>query len=142
MSRTSFLDLFRGFAGDALRDVWVFDKEGEACVYLREDVADQLEGHDPTTYIDNERYGFITRQTYEALTYTEYQYTVRGFGEFEQFRTFLPGVDGYFGVLASVDPDHNHDYGALYRRLLGETGYEYAALADSDGNPSRATADD
>ena len=134
----SFLDLFEGFAGDALRDVWVFDEDGQECLYIRNDVSTRLDGHDPERYIDNERYGFITRRTYDELTYASYQYTVRGFDEFTTFRTFL----GEFGVLASVDSGADHDFGELFDRLCA-TEFTYESLRDADGrNHSSVTADD
>lgn len=128
----SFLDLFEAFAGDTLRDVWVFDEDGEECLLLRDDVAQRLDGHDPERYIDNERYGFITRSTYDDLTYASYQYTVRGFDEFTTFRTFL----GEFGVLASVDRGPDHDFSQLFDRLCDaefeyESGDELYGCSDS-----------
>jgi hypothetical protein len=134
----SFLGLFEGFAGDALRDVWVFDEDGQECLYIRDDVSTRLDGHDPERYIDNERYGFITRRTYDDLTYASYQYTVRGFDEFTTFRTFLGG----FGVLASVDRGPDHDFGELFDRLC-ETAFEYESVSDVDESlGARLTADD
>jgi hypothetical protein len=134
----AFLDIFREFAGDALRDVWTFDENGERCLYIRSDVADRLDGHDPEHYIDNERYGYITRRTYDDLTYANYEYTVRGFDEFSTFRTFLGGV----GVLASVDRGDTFDFGELFD-LLCDSELEYESLRETDErNDSPATADD
>ncbi|WP_255196318.1 DUF7522 family protein [Halorarius litoreus] len=134
----AFVAIFREFAGDALRDVWTFDADGERCLYIREDVADSLDGHDPEQYIDNERYGYITRRTYNDLTYAEYQYTVRGFDEFSTFRTFIEDV----GVLASVDRGKTHDFGELFDRLQ-TSEIEYDSIRGSDEpNDSHVTADD
>ncbi|WP_255149941.1 DUF7522 family protein [Halorarius halobius] len=130
-----FTAVFREFAGTGLRDVWSFDVESERCLYIRRDVAERLEGHDPARYIDNERYGFITRHTYDDLTYADYEYTVRGFDEFTTFRTFFDG----FGVLASVDADADIAFDALYETLRNteyahgdDTGLidDYTAAAD------------
>ncbi|WP_254537829.1 DUF7522 family protein [Halomarina litorea] len=124
---------FRAFGGDALRDVWVFDGDTESCLFIRDDVTDYLEGHDPEPYIDNERYGYITRDTYEDLTYASYEYTVRGLDEFVQFRTFLDDDTGTrFGVLASFDVRRVDDrFGDLYERLasVGED-VTFASLGD------------
>jgi hypothetical protein len=136
------VDAVEGVAGSALRDVWVFDQEIERCLYIREDVEAALEGHEPERYIDNERYGYITRQTYEELTYTSYRYTVRGFDEFETFRTFLRDGDGNrFGVLTSTDTDDAPDYETLYGALTAASGdVTFDAMADDDGLPTRSAA--
>lgn len=103
------------FAGDSLRDVWLFDQEGYESLFLREDVSERLEPVEVGGYIDNERYGYVTRATYKQLYYADYEYTVRGFDRFEQFRTFLAeGSKHNIGVLVSID-----------RR---EGGYDYADL--------------
>jgi hypothetical protein len=141
--QSTFLTAFRDFAGDALRDVWVFDETDLHCLYIREDVAASLEDHDPARYIDNERYGFITRRTYENLTYASQQYTVRGFTEFTQFRTFLPRSerDGVFGVLASLDPEP-YDFQSLYDALCGADRARYAYTGLTEGRDAYELADD
>ncbi|MFB6103791.1 MAG: hypothetical protein ABEJ57_01715 [Halobacteriaceae archaeon] len=107
----------RAFAGDALRDVHVFTRDGYETLYLRDDVAEHLEDVEVDRYIDNERYGYVTRATYEDLHYANYEFTVRGFETFYQVRTFL-GEEADLGVLLSVDRrDGGVDFGALQDRL-------------------------
>lgn len=106
------LDAVREETGSTLRDVHLFTAEGHEMLYLRDDVAEQLTEVDLPKYIDNERYGFVTRDTYQDLHYARYRYTVRGFAEFEQFRCFLG--DGHdLGVLISLDVGHDHDWTGL-----------------------------
>ncbi|RDI70234.1 DUF7522 family protein [Halopelagius longus] len=112
------VSVFEQFAGDALRDVWAFDERDFDELYVRPDVAERLEsdGLDVARFVDNERYGFVTRQTYESLYYADYGYTVRGLSAFEQFRTFLG--DEPVGVFASFDPaDDCYDYAALHESI-------------------------
>lgn len=134
MSDGPLLERVRSFAGDALRDCWVIDLDGETCLYIRDDVAERVEAFDPEPYIDNERYGFITRDVYEDLSYAHYQYTVRGFDEFEQFRTF-PGTEPV-GVLVSVDRiGEPYDFGALYDAIVGvldDRSYEDVVADETD----------
>lgn len=113
-SKEHLVSIFQEFGGDALRDVWVFDERNFDELYVRPDVAEQLESEelDVSQFVDNERYGFITRRTYESLYYADYGYTVRGLSAFEQFRTFL--FDTPVGVFASFDlPDDCYDYSEL-----------------------------
>ncbi|QDX41855.1 hypothetical protein FQU85_09600 [Salarchaeum sp. JOR-1] len=104
------------FGGGALRDLWVFDGDTQEPLFIREDVADELADADAERYIDNERYGFVTRETYDNLHYAEFYYTVRGFDTFEQYRTFVSRGDERVGVLCSFD-----------RR---EGGYDFADLTE------------
>jgi hypothetical protein len=106
---------FRSFGEDALRDVWVFDQWTHQKLYTRDDVEARLDSLDVEGVIDNERYGYITRDTYESLYYAEYAYTVRGFSSFELFRTFLVDDEGRVGIIASFD------------RRTG--GYDFPALS-------------
>lgn len=106
---------FREFGGDDLRDVWLFDQTAHESLFVREDVARNLEDVDVSRYVENERYGYITRDTYGMLHYATYEYTVRGFDEYEQFRTFLQNGDEMkVGVFASFDQqDGGRDYADL-----------------------------
>lgn len=118
------LEAVRELVGASLRDVWTFDRAGQECLYVRDDVAEHLEDYDPGEFIDNERYGYITRLTYEELTYTGYEYTVRGFTQFETFRTFLDdGSESPVGVLVSVDRGSDVQFADLYTTLLEIPGY-------------------
>ncbi|MFC7201912.1 hypothetical protein ACFQJC_00140 [Haloferax namakaokahaiae] len=106
------VEVFRDFGGEALRDVWVFDQRTHESHYVRDDVAAALDSVDVSRFIDNERYGYVTRHTYEALYYAEYSYTVRGFDSFEQFRTFVGPHS--IGVLAGFDrSDEGRDFARL-----------------------------
>ena len=120
------LEAVRELVGPSLRDVWTFDREGQECLYAREDVSEHLDGedNDPGEFIDNERYGYITRLTYEQLTYTGYEYTVRGFTGFETFRTFLDdGSESPVGVLVSIDRASQVQFSELFSELLDVPGY-------------------
>jgi hypothetical protein len=116
-AKRALVEAFSTFGADALRDVWLFDQQGHEELYIRDDVAEKIADLDVSRFVDNERYGYVTRDTYNDLYYTDYAYTVRGFDEFEQFRTFLRGDDRKIGVFASLD-----------RR---EGGYDFGALDDS-----------
>lgn len=117
VGKARLLETTREFGGDSLRDLHVFTEQSYEAIYLRDDVEAHLEEIDVGKYIDNERYGYITRATYEDLHYTEYRYTVRGFDGFEQFRTFL-GPNHDVGVMASFDQGGDHgEWLALQERL-------------------------
>ncbi|QLG26931.1 hypothetical protein HUG10_04975 [Halorarum halophilum] len=107
----------REFGGDALRDAWLFDEETHESLYVREDVERRVADVDVSGYLDNERYGYVTRRTFEELHYTGYNYTVRGFDAFTQFRTFLLAGDRRIGLLASFDPGENYDFDDLSNRI-------------------------
>ncbi|QIB74723.1 hypothetical protein GL213_07190 [Halogeometricum borinquense] len=130
------LSVFREFGGEALRDVWVFDERTFEKVFVRSDVEEAIEegGLDVERFVDNERYGFITQQTYESLYYADYSYTVRGFSTFEQFRTFFG--EGPIGVFASFDLDDGdcYDYQTLNESVQsfgGELGSEAFGLGEN-----------
>jgi hypothetical protein len=114
------VEVFREFDADALRDVWLFDQWNHERLYVRGDVAAALEDLSAGSVdglVDNERYGYVTRDAYERLYYADYEYTVRGFDSFDQFRTFL-GDDAEVGVLAGFDADgRSRDYRDLHGRL-------------------------
>lgn len=117
VGKSRLLDTTREFGGTGLRDLHVFTTESHEALYLRDDVEENLANVSLDKYIDNERYGYVTRETYQDLHYTEYRYTVRGFGGFEQFRTFL-GPENDLGVLASFDQGTEHEgWLALQERL-------------------------
>jgi|GEM_PF-634273 len=115
--KAALVTTLREFAGAALRDVHVFTRDGHEALYLRDDVAENLEDVDVARYIDNERYGYVTRSTYEGLHYATYEFTVRGFESFYQVRTFLGEADR-LGVLISIDRAAGGvDFAALQDRL-------------------------
>ena len=125
----------RDIVGDPLRDLWVFGERRKRALYLRDDVAAELDDHDTEPYIDNERYGFITRETYENLTYASYEYTVRGFDAFETFRTFIGDV----GVLVSYDAGADVDARKLYA-ALSDAGVDLQVALDGDDAGGSADA--
>jgi hypothetical protein len=117
-AKAALVEAFEAFGGDALRDVWLFDRTDYESMYLRADVAERIADFDVERYVDNERYGFVTRNTYSELHYVDYEYTVRGFDGFEQFRTFLSAGDEKIGVFASFDRrEGDYDFGTLYRDI-------------------------
>ncbi|MGB9965786.1 hypothetical protein [Halobacterium sp. CBA1126] len=135
--KAALVDALRDALGENLRDVWVLDQQTQQPLYLREDVADRIEDVDVERYLDNERYGFVTRQTYNRLHYSEFRYTHRGFDTWELFRTFVADDDAQVGVVVGVDADGtNYDFGALtdaVHDLAGEYGVAAFAPAADEG---------
>ena len=131
--KAALVDALRGALGDNLRDVWVLDQRTQQPLYLREDVADRIEDVEVEKHLDNERYGFVTRQTYNRLHYSEFRYTHRGFDTWELFRTFVTDDDTQVGVVVGVDSDGtNYDFGALtdtVHDLAAEYGVDALAPA-------------
>jgi hypothetical protein len=112
--KAALVEMLRDAIGDNLRDVWVLDQRTQEPLYLREDVVDRIEDINEEKFLDNERYGFVTRQTYNLLHYSEFRYTHRGFDTWELFRTFVVDGDTQVGVLVGVDSDGtNYDFAAL-----------------------------
>lgn len=128
-TKEALVSAFAAFGGDYLRDIWLFDQSDFEVLFLRGDVADKLEAVDVAKFIDNERFGFITRDTYDQLYYASYQYTIRGFDEFEQFRMFFDD-DRHVGMFASLDRrPGGHDYESLYRHVTDiAAGYEVPSV--------------
>lgn len=113
-TKRAVVDAFAEFGGDALRDIWLFDQTRHEALHLRDDIRTKVERIDVATFINNERYGYVTRDTYGQLYYASYQYTVRGFGEYEQFRTFVPDGDEKIGIMGSFDQrDGGYDFESL-----------------------------
>jgi len=110
------LRVLREFGDGSLRGGWLFDERGYEPLYVRDDVAATLSDHDREAVIDNERYGYVTHDIYESLYDADYAYTVRGFREFTDFRTFF-GDGRRIGLLASFDDGHDRDFAALDRAL-------------------------
>ncbi|WP_336037349.1 DUF7522 family protein [Halobacterium yunchengense] len=132
--KAALVDALRDDLGENLRDVWVLDQRAQQPLFLRADVAEKIDDVDVEKHLDNERYGFVTRQTYDLLHYSEFQYTHRGFDTWELFRTFLSADGTQVGVLVGVDSDGtNYDFGALTAtiRALGDE-YGVAAFAPDD----------
>jgi len=116
--KDALVEVFSSFGSDALRDVWLFDQRGHEEIYLRDDIERKLSEVDVAKFVDNERYGYVTRDTYADLYYADYKYTVRGFDEFELFRTFLSEGDDRIGTFASFDPTEGGcDYRTLYETI-------------------------
>lgn len=116
--RDELVTTLRDAAGGTLRDVWLFDETGHESLYLREDVAQRVTELNVERYIDNERYGYVTRETWESLHYTDYAFTIRGFGEFLQYRTFLDIDDRRVGLLASFDTEADVDFPTVTQTLV------------------------
>ena len=119
-AKGSLIEAFSAFGGDALRDVWLFDQSDHEAMYLRADIERKVSELDVARFVDIERYGFVTRDTYGDLYYAEYEYTVRGFDEFETFRTFLADDEKKIGVFASFDRrEGGYDYAELDETIAG-----------------------
>jgi hypothetical protein len=129
-TKDALVSAFAEFGGEELRDIWLFDQTDFETLYLRDDVAAKLEDIDVGKFVDNERFGFITRDTYEQLYCAFYQYTVRGFGDFEQFRMFFADDERNVGVFASLDQrPGGHDYESLYRHVNDiASGYDVPSV--------------
>ncbi|MFC7080261.1 DUF7522 family protein [Halorussus caseinilyticus] len=119
-AKRALVEAFSAFGTDALRDAWLFDQHAYEGLYLREDVEEKVADLDVPRFVDNERYGYVARDAYDDLYYASYEYTVRGFDGFEQFRTFLDDADRKLGVFASFDRrDGGYDFGALHETVEG-----------------------
>ena len=124
-AKAALASVFSEFGGESLRDVWLFDRSAFEPLCLREDVSAKLETVDVARFVDNERYGFVTRDTYDQLYHASYRYTARGFDDFEQFRTFFEADGTRLGVFAGFDQrDGGYEYAALDDRVQ-ETASEY-----------------
>lgn len=123
--KAALVDALCDALGDNLRDVWVLDQRSQEPLYLREDVAEKINDVDVEKHLDNERYGFVTRQTYNLLHYSEFRYTHRGFDTWELFRTFIATDGDQVGVIVGVDADGtNYDFSAL-TDTIHDLGDEY-----------------
>ncbi|WP_458206466.1 DUF7522 family protein [Haladaptatus sp. NG-SE-30] len=71
-TKQALVSAFAEFAGDDLRDIWLFDQTDFEVLYLRDDVATKLEDVTVSKFVDNERFGFITRDTYNQMYYASY----------------------------------------------------------------------
>ena len=121
-SKSALLDAVTDFGGDSLRDLWRFDQQDHEALYLRTDIDEKLADVDVDSHIDNERFGYITRETYNQLNYAEYEYTIRGFDQYVQFRTFLADNGLRVGVFASFDrQDGGYDFATLQDRIEAVT---------------------
>lgn len=134
-AKSALVDAIEDAVGERLRDVWVLDQRTQEPLFLREDVAERISDVDVEKYLDNERYGFVTRETYDLLHYSEFRYTHRGFDTWELFRTFVEDGDEQVGVVVGVDADGtNYDFGDLTD--------EIGAVADEYGVPALAPVAD
>ena len=130
-AKLALVDAIEDALGDRLRDVWVLDQRAQEPLFLREDFAERISDVDVEKYLDNERYGFVTRETYNLLHYSEFRYTHRGFDTWELFRTFVDDGDQQVGVVVGVDADGtNYDFGGLTDKVHAVADeYGVAALA-------------
>lgn len=128
-AKSALVNTLQGELGDSLRDVWVLDERSQEPLYLREDVAERVSDIDVEKFLDNERYGFVTRQTYNLLHYSEFRYTHRGFDTWELFRTFVVDESTQVGVVVGVDAvSTSYDFGTL-TDAIWENGETYGAAA-------------
>lgn len=116
-AKSRLVSVIETFAGEYLRDIWVLDQRTQESLYVRDDVAENIADVDVERYMDNERFGFVTRDTYNQLHYSEFAYTLRGFDTWELFRTFLVEDGAKVGVLCSLD---RREGGFDYSRLNEE----------------------
>ncbi|WP_458190289.1 DUF7522 family protein [Haladaptatus sp. NG-WS-4] len=125
---------FAEFGGERLRDIWLFDQTDYEVLYLRDDVETKLEDVDVSKYVDNERFGFVTRDTYDQLYYASYRYTVRGFDDFEQFGMFFSDDERNVGVFASFDQRlSGYDYESLFRHMTDiASGYDVPTVSSTE----------
>ncbi|MFB6069358.1 MAG: hypothetical protein ABEJ90_05485 [Halobacterium sp.] len=113
-SKRALVSALRDRVSDDLRDVWLLDEDTQEPLYLREDVADRISDVDVEKHLDNERYGFVTRETYNLLHYSEFRYTHRGFDTWELFRTFVVEDGTKVGVVVGLDSNgHTYDFSTL-----------------------------
>ena len=127
--KAALVDALLDAIGDNLRDVWVLDQRNQEPLYLREDVAEKINDVDVEQHLDNERYGFVTRQTYNLLHYSEFRYTHRGFDTWELFRTFITTDGDQVGIIVGVDADGTHyNFSELTDAIHG-LGDEYGVEA-------------
>jgi hypothetical protein len=135
-AKAALVDVLSDELGDNLRDVWVLDQQTQEPLYLREDVADRVEDIDVEKYLDNERYGFVTRETYNLLHYSEFRYTHRGFDTWELFRTFIVDGPQKVGVLVGLDTNgktyHFGDLTEAIHDIGDEHGVDSLAPAADD----------
>ncbi|GAA0262078.1 DUF7522 family protein [Halobacterium noricense] len=136
--KAALVDALHDALGDPLRDVWVLDQRTQQPLYLRDDVAERIEDVAVEKHLDNERYGFVTRQTYNRLHYSEFRYTHRGFDTWELFRTFVTDDDAQVGVVVGLDSDGtSYDFGTLTDVVHGLAD-EYGAGAFAPVAPDDA----
>ncbi|MFC6732629.1 MULTISPECIES: hypothetical protein [unclassified Haladaptatus] len=126
-AKRQLVECIESFGGDALRDIWLFDPSRYEALYIREDVKANIDNIEVNDFVDNERFGYITRDTYNALSHATYQYSVHGFDEFEQFRAFLGSNTTDPGVFISFDCDTDgYNFAKLYGTLM-----DFSATTDS-----------
>lgn len=135
-AKAALVELLVDAIGENLRDVWVLDQRTQEPLYLREDVAERVDDINVEKFLDNERYGFVTRQTYNLLHYSEFRYTHRGFDTWELFRTFVVDSETQVGVLVGLDSDGtNYDFTAYtdeIHDIADEYGVDAFVPADFD----------
>lgn len=122
----ALVSAFAEFGGENLRDIWLFDQSDNEMLYLRDDVAEKLEEINVSKFVDNKRFGIVTRDTYDQLYYSSYQHTVRGFDDFEQFWMFFADDERNVGMFGSLDlQPGGHDYESLFQHVTDiASGYD------------------
>ena len=119
----------RTAVGDSLRSVVYFTPESEQFLYLRSDLEERGERSREVKrqFVENERMGFTSQETYDRLTEEgdarldigDYEFTVRVFTEGFISRVIV----GEHGVLLTADEMHVDEFEELavtLRKLLAE----------------------
>lgn len=83
--------------GDELRSLTHFTPDDYTHIYLR---SDPERGKDPISFVETERLGFTSQQTYEWSELGDYEYTIRVFENGYIVRV----IEGDHGAYATTDP--------------------------------------
>ena len=104
--------------GDDLRSIVYFTPDDYEQIYLRGDLA---RGADLSHFVENERLGFRSQQTYGDTELGEYQFTIRVFEWGYITRTIV----GDHGVFVTTDPlkmDEFTEIKTAVRTVLKDSG--------------------
>ena len=106
----------RTVIGDELRSLTHFTPDDYTHVYLRQDLQ---RGQDPMAFVETERLGFTSQQTYEWSELGEYRYTIRAFENGYIVRVIV----GDHGAYVTTDPltmDRFDEVAEAVRSILAE----------------------
>lgn len=102
--------------GDELRSLTHFTSDDYTHIYLRQDLQ---RGQDPMAFVETERLGFTSQQTYEWSELGEYRYTIRAFENGYIVRVIV----GDHGAYVTTDPltmDRFDEVAEAVKRILAE----------------------
>ena len=102
--------------GDELRSLTHFTPDDYSHIYLRSDLE---RGKDPISFVETERLGFTSQQTYEWSELGAYRYTIRAFEHGYIVRVIV----GDHGAYATTDPltmDRFDEVAEAIQSILGE----------------------